>query len=90
MIVLIDNYDSFVFNLARYFERSKTAEQDFIPEEDDGRFNVSFRAPLGTTIEASHLEMSSPEQVLANSGLSSDRYAPATARSPVWVETEAM
>jgi HAE1 family hydrophobic/amphiphilic exporter-1 len=40
----------------------------FLPEEDEGRFVVNFRAPLGTTIEATDKYLRQIEAVLAGYG----------------------
>ncbi|MEE4303602.1 MAG: efflux RND transporter permease subunit [Wenzhouxiangella sp.] len=39
-------------------------DKEFVPEEDEGRFVVSFRAPLGTGIEATDRYLAQIEQVL--------------------------
>ena len=39
-------------------------DKEFVPEEDEGRFVVSFRAPLGTGIEATDRYLGKIEQVL--------------------------
>jgi len=41
-------------------------DKEFVPEEDEGRFVVSFRAPLGTGIEATDRYLERIEQVLAS------------------------
>ncbi|WP_376697165.1 efflux RND transporter permease subunit [Wenzhouxiangella sp. EGI_FJ10305] len=41
-------------------------DKEFVPEEDEGRFQVFFRAPLGTGIEASNEYMKEIESVLAS------------------------
>lgn len=41
-------------------------DKEFVPEEDEGRFVVSFRAPLGTGIEMTERYLSRIEQVLAS------------------------
>jgi len=40
-------------------------DKEFVPEEDEGRFVVFFRAPLGTGIEATDRYMAEIEQLLA-------------------------
>jgi HAE1 family hydrophobic/amphiphilic exporter-1 len=41
-------------------------DKEFVPEEDEGRFVVSFRAPLGTGIEAADRYLSRIESLLAS------------------------
>ncbi len=41
-------------------------DKEFVPEEDEGRFVVSFRAPLGTGIEMTERYLDRIEQVLAS------------------------
>jgi HAE1 family hydrophobic/amphiphilic exporter-1 len=41
-------------------------DKEFVPEEDEGRFVVSFRAPLGTGIEATDRYLARIEQVLGS------------------------
>lgn len=41
-------------------------DKEFVPEEDEGRFVVSFRAPLGTGIEATERYLGQIENVLAS------------------------
>lgn len=43
-----------------------TIDKEFVPEEDEGRFVVSFRAPLGTGIETSDQYLGRIEAVLAS------------------------
>ncbi|WP_376690087.1 efflux RND transporter permease subunit [Wenzhouxiangella sp. EGI_FJ10409] len=41
-------------------------DKEFVPEEDEGRFVVSFRAPLGSGIEATDRYLARIEQLLAS------------------------
>ena len=41
-------------------------DKEFVPEEDEGRFVVSFRAPLGSAMEASDRYLGQVERVLAS------------------------
>lgn len=52
-----------VFSSAWFFQQVK---KEFVPEEDEGRFVVNFKTPLGSSINYTNSRMALVEQVLAS------------------------
>ncbi|MGQ0441973.1 MAG: efflux RND transporter permease subunit [Methylophilaceae bacterium] len=44
----------------------KNVEKEFVPEADEGRFNISFKTPLGSSINYTNTRMDLIEKVLLN------------------------